>query len=202
MDKKTLAHLFEPFYYTKGVGEGTGLGLATVYGIVKQNNGFVNVYSEPGHGAVFKIYLPRRQGDPAVRQNLSAPEMPSGKGKVVLIVEDEVSILRMGVNMLKRLDYKVLAASSPSEALRLARDCHDSIHLLITDVIMPEMNGRELVRKMQSMRPDIKVLFMSGYTAHAIAPQGVLDEGMLFIQKPFSMAHLAAKAHEALHASS
>jgi len=200
MDKETQEKLFEPFFTTKGVGKGTGLGLATIYGIVKQNNGFINVYSEPGRGATFKIYLPRYGSEDDKRdiQNQSSVKIESGHGERVLIVEDEPAILTMSKGMLEKLGYTVLVAGRTQEAIQLARDHAGTIKLLITDVVMPEMNGRELARQMIQLNPDLKLLFMSGYTANVIAHHGVLDEGVLFIQKPFSMKELAAKVHEAL----
>lgn len=202
MDRQTLEHLFEPFFTTKPLGEGTGLGLATVYGIVKQNRGFIDVYSEPGQGSVFKIYLPRHEVGSAARIR-EAPSLPARGGReTILLVEDEKSLLRMTSMMLETLGYRVLAASSPGEALRLAGASASDIHLLITDVVMPEMNGRELAREMLALRPAIKSLFTSGYTANVIAHHGVLDEGVCFLQKPFSASDLADRVREALQGES
>ncbi|MGM0452424.1 MAG: transporter substrate-binding domain-containing protein [Thermodesulfobacteriota bacterium] len=191
MDRQMQENIFEPFYTTKDVSKGTGLGLATVYGIVKQNSGFINVYSEPGNGTTFKIYLPRHgeaaQG-PEARQ---IDEFPQGQGETVLIVEDEPGIMRMGRMMLERLGYHVLAADSPAGALAQAKAHEGKIHLLITDVVMPEMNGRELAGQIQPLYPDMAVLYMSGYTANVIAHHGVLDKGVHFIEKPFSIRDLA-----------
>ncbi len=198
MDRQTLEHLFEPFFTTKPLGEGTGLGLATVYGIVKQNRGFIDVYSEPGQGSIFKIYLPRHRVGPA-SPSKEAPSRPAQGGReTILLVEDEKSLLRMASMMLETLGYRVLSASSPGEALRLAGASASDIHLLITDVVMPEMNGRELAREMLLLRPGIKSLFTSGYTANVIAHHGVLDEGVCFLQKPFSASDLADRVREAL----
>jgi two-component system cell cycle sensor histidine kinase/response regulator CckA len=198
MDKQTMDRLFEPFFTTKGVGRGTGLGLATVYGIVKQNNGFINVYSEPGNGTTFKIYLPRHAGEAEVIPAGAAQRISSGQGETVLIVEDEDAILDLGRSMLEMLGYIVLSANSSSEAMRLAKEHAGEIRLLITDVIMPQMNGRDLAHVLRSFSPGIKTLFMSGYTANVIAHRGVLDSGVCFIQKPFSMKDFAAKVREAL----
>ncbi|HOE66561.1 MAG TPA: PAS domain S-box protein [Candidatus Hydrogenedentes bacterium] len=198
MDRQTLNKLFEPFFTTKGIGKGTGLGLATVYGIVKQNNGFINVYSEPGQGTTFKIYLPRYTGDASQAMSEDDVAIPSGRGETVLIVEDEVAILTLSKIMLERLGYRVLTATLPSEAMRLAQTHPDRIDLLATDVIMPEMNGRELARRLIEAHPHLKLLFMSGYTANVIAHQGVLDEGVNFIQKPFSMRDIAIKVRQVL----
>jgi len=198
MSPEMQAHLFEPFFTTKEVGKGTGLGLATVYGIVKQNNGFINVYSEPGHGTTFRIYFPRYTGKVESVQKEGAAE-PSVRGReTVLLVEDEPAILRLTTRILGDLGYTVAPASTPGEAIRLAAAHSGEIHLLITDVVMPEMNGRDLAKNLLSMYPGMKRLFMSGYTASVIAHRGVLDEGVHFIQKPFSKRDLAAKVREAL----
>jgi CheY-like chemotaxis protein len=198
MDKETQSKLFEPFFTTKAVGEGTGLGLATVFGAVKQNNGFINVYSEPGHGTTFKIYLPRHMGK-AEQIQAKGLASPAERGhETILLVEDEQAILEMTTMMLKHLGYRVLAASTPCEAIRLAEQHAGELHLLMTDVVMPEMNGRDLARRLLSLYPDIKRLFMSGYTANVIAHHGVLEEGVHFIQKPFSMMNLADKLRETL----
>ena len=198
MDKMTLAHIFEPFFTTKGVGEGTGLGLATVFGAVKQNNGIINVYSEPGQGTSFAIHLPRYLGN--TQQRKIALEMePAAHGhETILLVEDESAILGMTVRMLERLGYTVLAASSPDEAIRLVAEFLGEVHVLMTDVVMPGMNGRDLADRLLKDYPTMKCLFMSGYTANIITNQGVLSEGMNFIQKPFSMKELAAKLHQVL----
>ena len=200
MDKETLDKIFEPFFTTKAVGKGTGLGLATVYGIVKQNSGFVNVYSEPGQGTTFRVYIPRHAGSSIEIGLASQSELPLGRGETVLLVEDETAILDMGKRMLERLGYTVLAASKPGDAIRLTEAYSGKIHLLMTDVVMPEMNGRDLAERMQALCPGLKCLFMSGYTANVIAHHGVLDPGVIFIQKPFSMMNLASKVREALEA--
>lgn len=198
MDKEVLGHLFEPFFTTKAIGEGTGLGLATVYGIIKQNQGFINVYSEPGHGSTFKLYLPR-YSEKVVQTLKEVPAQPAQYGhETVLLVEDEPTILRLGRRMIESLGYTVLTADTPGEAIRLAEEHAGEIHLLMTDVIMPEMNGRDLAKRLLSLYPNIKRLFMSGYTADVIAHHGVLDEGVHFLQKPFSKKDLALKLREAL----
>jgi len=198
MDKETLSHLFEPFYTTKVIGKGTGLGLATVYGIVRQNNGFINVYSEPNQGTTFKIYLPRHVGKAEQLRTKGPAEAASRGHETILLVEDEPSILAMTARMLVKQGYTVLSASTPGAAIRLARERSGEIHLLMTDVVMPEMNGRDLAKNLLSLFPHLKRLFMSGYTANVIAHHGVLDEGVYFIQKPFSIKELAAKVREAL----
>ena len=198
MDTETQSHLFEPFFTTKAVGQGTGLGLATVYGIVKQNNGFISVVSELGHGTTFKIYLPRYSGKGEQAEVEKAAEMPARGHETILLVEDEVPMLKLIAKVIERLGYTVLAASTPGEAIRLAREHAGEIHLLMTDVIMPEMNGRDLAKNILSLYPRIKRLFMSGYTSDVIAHHGVLDEGVNFIQKPVSVRALTAKVREVL----
>lgn len=198
MDSEDLSHLFEPFFTTKEVGKGTGLGLATVYGIVKQNNGFINVYSEPSLGTTFKLYLPCYLDKGALPSKPGAVKPAATGHETILLVEDELMILEMTQVMLERQGYTVLPAVSPGEAIRLAREHAGEIHLLMTDVVMPEMNGRDLARNLLSLYPDIKCLFMSGYTANVIAHHGVLDEGVYFIQKPFTMQDLATKIRNVL----
>ena len=198
IDKTTLNHIFEPFFTTKSVGEGTGLGLATVYGIVKQNKGFLGVYSEPGQGTTFKIYFPRHVLDGEAAVKSAGDDTPPGRGETILLVEDDPILLEMGEKMLQRLGYRVLPADTPGKALRLAEESRQEIHMFLTDVVMPEMNGRDLAERLRKIRPTIKHLFMSGYTTNIIAHQGILDRGINFIQKPFSLKGLAAKLREVL----
>jgi len=198
IDRATLDKLFEPFFTTKGTGKGTGLGLATVYGIVKQNKGFINVYSEPEKGSTFRIYLPRYVGATDRLEAIAPADSPQGHGEIVLIVEDEAAILRMAGKMLKAQNYTVLEASSPKRAMELAKEHRHEIHLLVTDVVMPEMNGRDLADELLALNPGSKVLFMSGYTADVIAHHGILDAGVNFLQKPFSRGDLAVKVRDAL----
>ncbi|MBN1630284.1 MAG: PAS domain S-box protein, partial [Thermoleophilia bacterium] len=198
MDDDARAHLFEPFFTTKGVGQGTGLGLATVYGVVKQNSGFINTYSEPGLGTTFKLYFPRFEGEVAEPQAPRGVETALGGTETVLIVEDEKSILNLGSRILKALGYNVLAARTPGDALAQTEAHPGPIHLVVTDVVMPEMNGRILAERLAAMKPGLKCLFMSGYTANVIAHRGVLDEGVRFIQKPFSTNAFAMKVRQAL----
>ena len=200
MDPETLSHLFEPFFTTKEVGQGTGLGLATVYGIVRQNGGFIDVRSAPGRGSTFVIYLqPHREGAGRVRGE-TGQTRPDRGAETILVVEDEPAILGVARRMLENMGYRVLAAGSPREAISLA-DAHvGEIDLLMTDVIMPEMDGRLLARRLLSQYPDMGRLFVSGYTADVIAHGGVLEEGVCFLQKPFSLKELSVKVREALDA--
>ncbi len=198
MDKETQENMFEPFFTTKKAGKGTGLGLATVYGIVRQNNGFINVYSEQDKGTTIRIYLARHTEHQEQVQPKTSPPVPSGHGETVLVVEDETVILDLACAMLDHLGYTALAAASPEEAMNLAQAHADTIHLLITDVVMPGMNGRDLAVQLAKLYPDLKVLFMSGYTANVIAHHGVLDQGVQFMQKPFSMDDIAAKVREVM----
>lgn len=198
MDKETLAHIFEPFFTTKSVGEGTGLGLASVYGAAKQNNGFINVYSEPGLGTTFTIYLPRYR-DQAAQVRTEGAEEPAKCGQeTILLVEDEPAILNITMMLLTRQGYTVLAANSPGEAISLAGEHAGKISLLMTDVVMPKMNGRDLAKNLLYFNPHFKILFMSGYTYDVIAHHGVLDERTHFIQKPFKMIDLATKVRAVL----
>jgi two-component system, cell cycle sensor histidine kinase and response regulator CckA len=198
MDKETQFRLFEPFFTTKDLGKGTGLGLATVYGIVKQNNGFIYVTSEPGKGSAFSVYLPRYTGEPLKAKTEEPPEPMKGRGETVLIVDDEETILEMAKHMLERLGYQVLIASTPNQALRLAEEHPGKIHCLFSDLVMPEMTGRLLAERLGVICPGIKYLFMSGYTSDVFAQQGLIPEEVRFIQKPFSLYDLALKVREVL----
>ena len=200
MSPEVLQRIFEPFFTTKGVGQGTGLGLATAYGVIKQNNGFIVVESQLGQGTAFGIYLPRVEDarGSAVPASESAQRLPRGRGEVVLLVEDEAAILRMAKRLLERSGYAVLAAGSPLEGIRLARAHLGSIDLLITDVIMPEMSGWDMARVIRQERPKTECLFMSGYTADVIADQGVLSDDVHFIEKPFEVRDLATRVREIL----
>lgn len=198
MDNDTLSRIFEPFFTTKEAGKGTGLGLSMVYGIVKQNNGFIDVSSAPGTGTRFTIYLPRHASQTEQTHN----EVVNVSGplglETILLVEDELALLNMASMILEKQGYSVLQANSPAEAIRLAKEHVGRIALMITDVIMPEMNGKNLADNLKSFSPELKCLFMSGYTADAISPHGILDEGMNFIQKPFSLPALATKVRAVL----
>jgi PAS domain S-box-containing protein len=199
MSQETQAHIFEPFFTTKVFGKGTGLGLATVYGIVEQNGGFITVSSEPGTGTTFKIYWPRHidETKPAAVAG-SAARLGLNGDETILFVEDEVALLDLGKIILKRLGYTVLAASTPEEAMRMAGQHRTRIHLLVTDVIMPEMTGVDLAKRLLPTLPGLKCIFVSGYTANVIAHHGVLDGNVNFIPKPFSGQALAAKVRAVL----
>jgi two-component system, cell cycle sensor histidine kinase and response regulator CckA len=199
MDKETLEHLFEPFFTTKEVGKGTGLGLATVYGTVKQNLGFINVYSELRRGTTFEIYLPRAECSVTAVAAITAK--PAHGSETVLLAEDEQAILSLSRTILEQYGYTVLAARSPSEALTIAEKHGSRIDLLVTDMVMPGMNGKELKDRLSAFYPGIKVLFMSGYSPDVVAYQGLTDEGIEFLQKPFSVKSLAQKVREILHRS-
>jgi len=198
MSDEVQSHLFEPFFTTKEKGKGTGLGLATVYGIVKQSGGYIWVYTEPGHGTTFKIYLPRVAGAPA--QRASGPKAsPVGAGtETVLLAEDEAAVRAVARHALERQGYTVLEASSGEAALDLAERHSGRIHLLLTDVIMPGMNGRALALRLSELRPDLRVVYMSGYTEEAITRHGVLEPGLTYVQKPFTPEGLARKVREVL----
>jgi len=195
MSREILSHIFEPFFTTKEIGKGTGLGLATVYGIIKQNNGFINVYSEPGHGSSFQIYFPRFLGEAESVEYLSQPEV--GGSGTVLLVEDDLLVREMSLQMLEEIGYTVIVADSPEQAVEICADPGSRVDIVLTDVVMPGMNGKEMVDLIESMRPGIKVVFMSGYTSDLVAQRGVVDEGRHFIQKPFDMHSLAMKMKDA-----
>lgn len=200
MDAEVMSRLFEPFFTTKALGKGTGLGLATVYGIVKQNGGYIHAESIRGQGSRFTVYLPRHQS-PLPEAPQDSQETVSGKAhETILVAEDEPAILQMAKRMLENLGYGVLGASSPEAALHLAHTHAGKLHLLITDVIMPGMNGKDLAHAVTALHPDIKKLFTSGYTADVIDRHGVLNPGVHFIQKPFSRKALSQKVREALDA--
>lgn len=202
MDAETRERIFDPFYTTKGLGQGTGLGLATVYGIVKQNGGFIDVDSEKGKGTTFRIYLPECM-DPVEPFADPAPTSPRASGggrELILFVEDEPAILRSGVAVLEKLGYRVLPAQTPDDALRFAEEHKDAIDLLVTDVIMPGMDGHELAERLRSRHPNLPCLFTSGYTADIISKKGALDPGVHFLQKPFSIHDIAGRVRALLDA--
>ena len=202
MDEKTQAHIFEPFFTTKEKGKGTGLGLATVYGVVKQSGGYIWVYSEPGHGTTFKIYLPRIEdvtGNADRDGRIDSESLPHGSG-VVLLVEDEKGVRDLTREYLEKSGYKVLVAENGYTALELAALHAGPIDLLVTDVVMPGINGKELADRINAVRPDIKILFMTGYTDQGIVRHGSLSAGAALLQKPFTLTTLASKLREILAA--
>jgi two-component system, cell cycle sensor histidine kinase and response regulator CckA len=199
MDAATQAHIFEPFFTTKEKGKGTGLGLATVYGIVKQSGGYIWVYSEPGHGTTFKIYLPRIEDQSAV----TPPERSEGRSlprgsETVLLVEDEKGVRELAREYLQMSGYSVLEAQDGHAALEVVSTHAGSIHVLMTDVVMPGISGRELAERVVQIRPGIKILYMSGYTDQAIGRRGILENDVVLLQKPFTLATLASKLREIL----
>ncbi len=198
MTPEVQARIFEPFFTTKEVGKGTGLGLATVYGIAKQSGGHITVYSEIGHGTVFKLYLPRVEEAPGIAEPERAPQIARRGNETVLLVEDDEPLRTLAREILSIQGYTVLDATSPSEALRLAEAYPDPIDLLLTDVVMPQMNGRQVADHLLAARPGLKVLFMSGYTDAAIVQHGVLEPGTQFLQKPFTPDGLSRKVRETL----
>jgi CheY-like chemotaxis protein len=200
MEPEIINRIFEPFFTTKKTGMGTGLGLATTYGIVKQNQGYIDVYSEQGQGTVFLIYLPRHIDIEAETIDVPSKETIKGNSQTILLVEDEPAILRLTARMLEQQGYSVLTAHSPGEAIQIARKYDGAIHVLVTDMIMPGMNGRELADNLRPLHPSIKQLFISGYTANVIAHQGVLESGIHFLQKPYNSRELTAKLNEVLSA--
>ena len=196
MDDATLLNIFEPFFTTKKAGKGTGLGLATVYGIIKQNKGFIHVDSEPGQGSSFQLFIPRQISGKKSKVARRPSHTPQGIDEVILLIDDEPMLSKISKEILESLGYEVLAASSPREAIRIAQEYQGTIDLLITDVVMPEMNGRDLYQRLKDVRPRLKVLFMSGYTVNIIADHGVLNDNIFFLQKPFSRNELAVKVRQ------
>jgi signal transduction histidine kinase len=198
MTQEVVQHIFDPFFTTKAIGAGTGLGLSTVYGIVKQAGGWIWVYSEPGKGSTFKVYLPRAAAAPEpLTEPVLAAETLRGS-ETVLVVEDQPEVRKLTLAMLESQGYRLLEAASGSEALSLSERYREPIHLLITDVAMPGMTGKELATRLVTLRPSLRTLYTSGYTANAIAHEGVLDAGVAYLPKPFSAAQLAAKVREVL----
>ncbi len=196
MDGETLRHIFEPFFTTKEVGKGTGLGLATLYGIVTQNRGFIHVESEPHQGACFQVFLPRLMEE-AVAEATEAGHPVVGSG-TILLVEDDGAVRRLTVSMLRRLGYGVIEAETPQEALTICTEGRVPVDLVLSDVIMPTMNGKELLDRIRTVRPAIRALFMSGYTSEIISQKGLEDGGLHFIPKPFTLHHLSTKLHEVM----
>jgi CheY-like chemotaxis protein len=192
------ARIFEPFFTTKGPTKGTGLGLATVYGIVKQSGGHIEVYSEVGQGTTFKIYLPRDKDGAPVAAGLPAPQQIRGGTETILLVEDEEGVRTLAKTVLQKQGYTILEAQNGAEALLLCETYSKTIDLLVTDVVMPNMSGRELGERLATLQPKMKILYMSGYTDDAIVQHGVLESGIPFVQKPFAPEALARKVREVL----
>jgi CheY-like chemotaxis protein len=197
MTAETRARVFDPFFTTKPTGQGTGMGLATVYGIVKQHQGNIWVRSEPDQGTTFDLFFPSAEAGEKTRET---PETAAlrGKGETVLLVEDEPSVRHLVRQVLDRRGYAVLEMESPEACLEFLEGCNAPIDLLLTDVVMPGMNGRELHRRIAETRPELKALYMSGYTENVIVHHGVLDPGVALLHKPFSVKELARKVREAL----
>lgn len=200
MDEETLAHIFEPFFTTKGQGKGTGLGLATVFGIVKQNSGFIKVASEKSHGTSFKIYFPLQSGEPDFKDKPNVKTAEIGNNETLLLVEDDPIVLKMTRSMLEKLKYKVITANHPHQAIDLFHQNLEKIDLLFSDVIMPDMNGVELARLLTAKSSRLKVLFMSGYNDEILSSSGLCSEGAEFLQKPFTKKDLATKIRQILPA--
>ena len=201
MDAETRAHIFEPFFTTKGVGKGTGLGLSTVYGIVKQSEGSIWVYSEPGRGTTFKIYVPRAEGaaEP-LKRPVAAAEVSRGT-ETILLVEDDEGVRKLICDVLRSNGYTVMVSEDGEKAVEICKQHEGPIHLLLTDVVLPKMGGPEIAKRLLARRPSMKVLYMSGYADKAIVHNGVLEEGIAFLGKPVSPQALLSKVREVLEKS-
>jgi two-component system cell cycle sensor histidine kinase/response regulator CckA len=198
MRPEVRERIFDPFFTTKEKGKGTGLGLSTVYGIVRQSGGSIWVYSEMGLGSTFKIYLPRAdEGGVDAEEREEEREIPRGR-ETVLLVEDEDAVRRIAAEFLRKQGYTVLEAHQGGDALLICRRTESVIHLMVTDVVMPGMSGRELVENLAPLKPEMRILYMSGYTDNAIVHHGVLEPGVNFLQKPFTLNDLARKVRDVL----
>lgn len=198
MDSVTQSRIFEPFYTTKEKGKGTGLGLSTVYGVVKQSGGYIDVVSEPGHGATFRVYLPSVEEPIEPKPSAPSVSITIQADETILLVEDEVSLRKLTRKLLELCGYTVLEAKSVHDAVEIGQQYSGAIHLLLTDVVMPGMNGPELARQLNATRPEVKVLYMSGYTGQSFSGTGALESGSRFLQKPFTREGLAQKIRETL----
>jgi nitrogen-specific signal transduction histidine kinase/CheY-like chemotaxis protein len=201
MDQATQARIFEPFFTTKGQGKGTGLGLSTVYGIVKQSGGGISVASSLQGGAVFRVYFPRAAGYALAEAAEHGHDTSLSGTETILLVEDDTSVRNLVERVLRSRGYEVVAAEDGGNALRLASDADLAVDLVLTDIVMPEMSGRELVEALHTERPTLRVLYMSGYTDDEIVRRGLNDPGMSFIQKPFTAENLATQVRKALDAA-
>jgi len=199
MDRETVSRIFEPFFTTKEKGRGSGLGLATVYGIVRQSGGHIWVYSEPGLGTTFKIYFPRVIEASDAHPPVTSSGVASKASESILLVEDSRLLAKVTRDFLEGDGYKVLMASNPREAIRIAESHHAPIHLLLTDVVMPDMNGRELAEQLLAKRPEMKVLYMSGYTNGILSEHDFRAEDAAFLEKPFSHEALSHKVRHTLN---
>jgi len=199
MDAATRARIFEPFFTTKEKGRGTGLGLSTVYGIVKQSNGFIWAYSELGKGTAFKVYFPRAMGEILQPKDDGNTRLDAVGSKTVLLVEDEKSVRALASRILSERGYNILQASDGMEALKIAREHGGNIDLVLTDVVMPGISGKTLVARLELERPGIKSLYISGYTDSAIVDHGILNSNTAFLQKPFTVQSLAQKVREVIN---
>jgi CheY-like chemotaxis protein len=192
MDDRTRQHVFEPFFTTKTVGKGTGLGLATVFGVVTQAGGHLSVASEPGQGSVFSLYFPRLRAPESLEAGTGAQRSAPQAAGAVLLVEDQAEVRRLACTILRNMGFAVLEAGDAGEALAVAQRFDGEIRVMLTDVIMPGMNGKELAERMQQLRPQTKVVFMSGYTDRIMSRDGVLDDSVVYLQKPFTAEQLSA----------
>jgi CheY-like chemotaxis protein len=203
MDGATQARIFDPFFTTKDVGKGTGLGLSTVFGIVKQSGGSIWVYSEVGVGTTFKIYLPHRQDEPVEKAPPpEPPPVPRNGSETVLLVEDDEDVRELVRTLLMRQGYQVLDARTGEEAIAVLERHPGAVHLMLTDVVMPKMSGREVADRVKALRPSVRVLYMSGYTDHSVIHHGVLEAGVAFLQKPITPSNLMQKVREVLDRTS
>jgi CheY-like chemotaxis protein len=201
MDEQVRRHIFEPFFTTKDLGRGTGLGLATTHGIVRQSGGHIWLYSEPGQGTTFKVYLPRATDGVTQAARPGEPRSAPSGVETVLVVEDEAMLRRYAVIALDRLGYHALEAADGRSALETAAEFAGKIDLLFTDVVMPHMNGQELAERIREVQPGVRVLYASGYTDNTIVHHGVLTPGVAFLQKPYTMLELSAKVRQVLDAA-